>query len=191
MDPADLAAHPAAQGTAFYDLTREAIAPWLADVLAITKAIGPAFSAMTGQAAAARLLFGMARDGRLPRALATVDPRHGVPRVSLLTAATLTLIVSVWAARRDDGLDVLVSIVDVGALAAFTLLHGSVVGYFVVRRKGVARMAHRVVPVLGAVVTISVLVAASAMAKMVGLVWLGAGVLVLVSRGVEDGAPNS
>jgi amino acid transporter len=191
MDPADLAAHPAAQGTAFYDLTREAIAPWLADVLAITKAIGPAFSAMTGQAAAARLLFGMARDGRLPRALATVDPRHGVPRVSLLTAATLTLIVSVWAARRDDGLDVLVSIVDVGALAAFTLLHGSVVGYFVVRRKGVARMAHRVVPVLGAVVTISVLVAASAMAKMVGLAWLGAGVLVLVSRGVEDGAPNS
>jgi amino acid transporter len=191
MDPADLAAHPAAQGTAFYDLTREAIAPWLANVLAITKAIGPAFSAMTGQAAAARLLFGMARDGRLPRALATVDPRRGVPRVSLLTAASLTLIVSVWAARRDDGLDVLVSIVDVGALAAFTLLHGSVVGYFVLRRKGVARMAHRVVPVLGAVVTISVLAAASAMAKMVGLAWLAAGVLVLVSRGVEDGAPNS
>ena len=75
---------------------------------------------MTGQAAAARLLFGMARDGRLPRALASVDAHHGVPRVSLLTAAALTLIVSVWAARRDDGLDVLVSIVDVGALAAFS-----------------------------------------------------------------------
>ena len=187
MDPADLAARPSAQGTAFYDLTRAAIAPWLATVLAITKAIGPAFSAMTGQAAAARLLFGMARDGRLPRVLATVDTRHGVPRVSLLTAAALTLIVSVWAARRDDGLDVLVSIVDVGALAAFTLLHASVVGYFVMRRKGVARLAHRVVPVLGAAVTISVLVAASAPAKMVGLVWLGAGVLVLVARGAENG----
>jgi amino acid transporter len=185
IDPADLAARPAAQGTAFYDLTRKAIAPWLATVLAITKAIGPAFAAMTGQAAAARLLFGMARDGSLPRVLATVDARHGVPRVSLLTAAALTLIVSVWAARRDDGLDVLVSIVDVGALAAFTLLHGSVVGYFVMRRKGVARLAHRVVPVLGAAVTISVLVAASTPAKMIGLVWLAAGVLVLVSRGVE------
>ncbi len=183
MDPADLAARPAAQGTAFYDLTRAAIAPWMATLLAVTKAIGPAFSAMTGQAAAARLLFGMARDGRLPGALATVDARHGVPRVSLLTAATLTLVVSVWAARRDDGLDVLVSIVDVGALAAFTLLHGSVVGYFVVRRKGVARMAHRVVPVLGAAVTIWVLVAASALAKIVGLAWLAAGVIVLFSRG--------
>ncbi len=187
MDPADLAARPAAQGTAFYDLTREAIAPWLATVVAITKAIGPAFAAMTGQAAAARLLFGMARDGRLPRALASVDSRHGVPRVSLLTAAALTLVVSVWAARRDDGLDVLVSIVDVGALAAFTLLHAAVVGYFVVRRKGVTRMTHRVVPLLGAAVTISVLVAASALAKMVGLAWFAVGVLVVVWRGVEGG----
>jgi amino acid transporter len=177
IDPADLAARPAAQGTAFYDLTRTSIGPWMADVLAVTKAIGPAFAAMTGQAAAARLLFGMAREGRLPKALAAVDPRRGVPRVSLLTAAALTLVVSVWAARRDDGLDVLVSIVDVGALGAFTLLHASVVGYFVIRRKGPARVAHRVVPVLGAAVTISVLAAASASAQIVGLVWLAAGLL--------------
>src|SRR6185436_18253639 len=92
MSPADLAGRPAAQGTAFYDLTRTAIAPWLAATLAITKAIGPAFAAMSGQAAAARLLFGMARDGRLGRALATVDSRHGVPRVALLTATALTLL---------------------------------------------------------------------------------------------------
>jgi amino acid transporter len=182
---ASLVAHPGLQGTAFYDLTRTAIAPWLATVLAMTKAIGPTFAAMSGQAAAARLLFGMARDGRLGRALATVDERRGVPRVSLLTTAALTLAVSVWAARRDDGLDVLVSIVDVGALAAFTLLHCSVVGYFVVRRKGVARMAHRIVPIAGAAVTIAVLLAASSLAKIVALVWLAAGVLVLVWRGVD------
>ena len=184
-DAANLAAHPGLQGTAFYDLTRAAIAPWLATVLAVTKAIGPTFAAMSGQAAAARLLFGMARDGRLGRALATVDERHGVPRVSLLTAAALTLVVSVWAARRDDGLDVLVSIVDVGALAAFTLLHASVVGYFVVRRKGAARAAHRIVPITGAAVTLAVLLAASWLAKIVALVWLAVGVLVLAWRGVD------
>jgi amino acid transporter len=121
----------------------------------------------------------MAREGRLPKALAAVDSRRGVPRVSLLAAAALTLVVSVWAARRDDGLDVLVSIVDVGALAAFTLLHASVVGYFVIRRKGPARMAHRVVPVLGAAVTLAVLAAASTPAKVVGLVWLAAGMIVV------------
>ena len=178
IDPAELAARPAGQGTAFSDLARVAIAPWMATMLAVTKAIGPAFAAMSGQAAAARLPFGMARDGGLPRALATVDARRGVPRVSLLTAAALTLAVSVWAALEDDGLDVLVSIVDVGALAAFTLLHVSVVGYFVVLRKGTARLAHRIVPIVGAAVTIWVLVAASATAKIVGVAWLVAGLIV-------------
>jgi amino acid transporter len=178
MNPAELAAQPVAQGTAFYDLARVAIAPWMATLLAVTKAIGPAFAAMSGQAAAARLLFGMARDGRLPRALARIDARRGVPRVSLLTAAALTLVVSVWAARRDDGLDVLVSIVDVGALAAFTLLHASVIGYFVVLRKRSARLAHAIVPMLGAVITIWVLLAASAPAKLVGGIWLAAGFIV-------------
>ena len=59
-----------------------------------------------------------------------------------MTAALLTLAVSVWAARRPDGLDLLVSIVDVGALGAFTLLHASVVGYFPAQRRGVVRVAH-------------------------------------------------
>ena len=181
IPPADLAAHPERQGTAFYDVTRMEVASWLATVLAATKAIGPAFSAMTGQAAAARLLFGMARDGRLPGALAGVDPRHGVPRTSLLAVAALTLLVSVWAARRADGLDVLVSIVDVGALAAFTLLHASVVGYFVVRRKGKRRTAHVVVPVLGGLVTAWVLVAASTPARLVGLAWVALGLVVLAA----------
>lgn len=180
--PATLAADPGRQGTAFYDITRAAGAPWLATLLAVTKAIGPAFAAMTGQAAAGRLLFGMARDGRLPRALARVDPRHAVPHVALLSAAALTLIVSVWAARRDDGLDVLVSIVDVGALAAFTLLHASVVGYFVVRRRGPSRTAHVIVPVLGAAATIWVLVEAGPLARIVGVVWLALGLLLHVVR---------
>ena len=71
---------------------------------------------MAGQAAAARLLFGMARDGGLPRALATIDRRRGVPRAALLSAGALTLVVAVWAARRDDGLDMLVSIASAVAL---------------------------------------------------------------------------
>ena len=182
IDPTELVAQPARQGTAFYDITRAAIAPWMATVLAVTKAVGPAFAAMTGQAAAARLLFGMARDGRLPRALAQVDARHGVPRAALGTAAVLTLAVSVWAARRPDGLDVLVSIVDVGALAAFTLLHASVVGYFVVSRKGPARLAHGLVPILGAGVTVWVIVEASPLAQTVGAVWAVAGLVVFLTQ---------
>jgi len=183
--PADLAAHPERQGTAFYDVTRVALAPWLATLLALTKAVGPAFAAMTGQAAAARLLFGMARDGRLPRRLARVDPRYGVPRASLVTTAALTLAVSVWAARRPDGLDVLVSIVDVGALTAFTLLHASVVGYFIARRQAPARPIHGILPVLGGLVTLWVIVEASPLAQTVGASWAVGGLAVLAVQHVR------
>ena len=183
--PSELAAEPARQGTAFYDITRAAIAPWLATTLAVTKAIGPAFAAMTGQAAAARLLFGMARDGRLPSSLARVDARHGVPHTALGVAALLTAAISVWAARRSDGLEVLVSIVDIGALAAFTLLHASVVGYFAVGRRASARAAHIAIPVLGALVTLWVIAEASRLALTVGALWAVAGVVIalLLNRG--------
>ncbi len=179
--PLSLAANPAAQGTAFYDIARSAVGAWLATTLAITKAIGPAFAAMTGQAAAARLLFGMAREGRLPRALARIDERRGVPATALAVAAALTLVVAVWAARRDDGLSVLVSIVDVGALTAFTLLHASVIGYFVVRRHAAVSATYVIVPVIGALITVWVLVAASTLAQSVGIAWCALGTVALLA----------
>jgi hypothetical protein len=90
----------------------------------------------------------------------------------------VTLVVSVWAARRPDGLGVLVSIVDVGALAAFLLLQVSVVGYFVRQRLAPATPLHTIVPVCGAAVILWVLVEASAFAQQVAAVWLVAGVVV-------------
>ena len=178
IDPATLAVERSRQGTAFYDITRAAIGGWLATLVSITKAIGPAFAAMTAQAAAARLLYGMAREGSLPRALAAVDERHRVPRVALFSSAALTLGVSVWAARRPDGLEVLVSIVDVGALAAFALLHVSVVAYFAWQRRETPRAGHYVWPVLGAVVTIAVIAAARPLAHVVAGIWLAIGIVV-------------
>lgn len=182
MTPSALAAAPATQGTAFYDVVRASIGGWLGTTLAVTKAIGPMFAAMTGQAAAARLLYGMARDGRLPGALAEVDAAAGVPRTALAVASGLTLLVSVWAARRADGLGVLVSIVDVGALSAFAMLHASVVGYFVVRRLAPGGVVHVVVPVAGAALCVWVLVEATVLAQSVALVWLLVGGLVWLGR---------
>ncbi len=147
-------------------------------------AIGAAFAALAGQAAAGRLLFAMRRDRRLPRALSRTEA--GVPRVALLCAAVITLLAAGWAARRDDGLDKLVSVVDIGALTAFALLHASVVGCFAVRRRGAGQRPswwrHVLVPVLGAAITGAVIVAASGVAQVVGAVWLAIGVLVLVGQ---------
>ncbi|MYX97037.1 amino acid permease [Streptomyces sp. SID486] len=177
---ARLAAEPGQQGPAFYDAVDSAVGTWLHDLVAASKAIGAAFAALAGQAAAGRLLFAMSRDRRLPRALSRTDA--GVPRVALLCAAVVTLLAAGWAARRDDGLDRLVSVVDIGALSAFTLLHASVVGCFVRRGDELCWWRHVLVPVVGAAVTVAVIVAASGAAQVVGAVWLGIGMLVLAAQ---------
>lgn len=177
--PQQLAADPAAQGAAFYRTVDIAIAPWLHTLVAVSKAIGAAFAALAGQAAAGRLLFAMGREGRLPRALGTVDGRTGVPRLALLTAAAVTLVAAVWAARRDDGLDQLTSVVDIGALTAFVLLHASVIGWYTVRHGSRDRLRHLVVPVLGIAVTVAVIVEAADTAQWVGAAWLAVGLAVL------------
>ncbi|MCX4627821.1 APC family permease [Streptomyces sp. NBC_01443] len=184
VSSAELAAEPAQQGPAFYNAVDSSVGPWLHDLVAVSKAIGAAFAALAGQAAAGRLVFAMARERRLPGALARTS--DGTPRPALLVAATITLVAAVWAARRDDGLDQLVSVVDVGALVAFTLLHASVVGWFVVRRGAGSPnwWKHLVIPVLGAAVTVTVIVEASWTAQVVGAVWLAVGLGVLfVQRG--------
>ncbi|MFE6334565.1 APC family permease [Streptomyces sp. NPDC057798] len=184
---AQLAADPAKQGSAFYDAVDASVGTWLHDLVAASKAIGAAFAALAGQAAAGRLLFAMGRAGRLPRVLARTDT--GVPRPALLCAAAVTLAAALWAARRDDGMDHLVSVVDIGALTAFTLLHASVVGWFAVRRRGgpVIWWRHVLMPVAGAAITITVIVEASGAAQVVGAVWLGVGIVVLgAQRGRES-----
>ncbi|MFI9327262.1 APC family permease [Kitasatospora sp. NPDC052868] len=181
--PQQLAADPAAQGSAFYDTVESGIGHWLHVLVAAGKAIGAAFAALAGQAAAGRLVYAMARDGRLPRLLGTVDPATSVPRRALLVAAVITMGAAVWAADRDDGLDQLTSVVNMGALSAFALLQASVIGWYVVKHGSRDWLRHVVVPVLGLAVIGAVVYEASHTAQLAGAVWLGAGLLVLLVQG--------
>ncbi|WKX72356.1 APC family permease [Streptomyces sp. XD-27] len=205
---AELARDPARQGSAFYDMVAAAVGDWLRDLVAVSKAIGAAFAALAGQAAAARLVFAMSRDRRLPATLAKVDAHSGVPRRALLGSGALTLVAAVWAARRDDGLDRLVSVVDIGALTAFTLLHASVIGWFWIRGHTDARhtdarhadarhadarhadarhtvrhpLRHLVVPLLGMGISVAVIARAAGVAQVAGLVWCAMGLAVLLAQ---------
>lgn len=181
MSAAELAARPGEQGGAFYATVDASVGRWLHDLVAVSKAIGAAFAALAGQAAAGRLLFAMARDRRLPGAMSKVDAGSGVPRRALLGAALVSLVAAVWAARRDDGLDQLSSVVNVGALTAFGLLHASVTGWFWIRRADgpPSVLRHLVVPLLGLAVVVAVIAEASAAAQAVGGAWLVVGLVVL------------
>jgi amino acid transporter len=128
--------------------------------------------ALTAQAATARLLFGMARDGKLPRFLAYVDPKHQVPSRAVFLVAAITLVLGLLLVNQ---LELLASMVNFGALMGFLLLHLSVIAHFMIRRKSRRWIRHLLVPVIGFVIVAYVLTNAGTPAKIAGLCWLGAG----------------
>jgi len=181
---AELQADPSLQGDAYYAMVDSSISPLLHWLLALAKAIGAIFSALVGQAAASRIIWDMGRSGSLPSVFSRVSARTGVPLVGLLVAASGNVLIAVWAASRGDGLDIVSSMVDVGAITGFVLVHASVIGYFVVRRRGgpVRPLRHVVVPVVGAGLLIAVLTASSPLALIVGAIWAVLGAVVLLLR---------
>ncbi|WP_240930365.1 APC family permease [Isoptericola sp. BMS4] len=189
--PAELAARPDEQGTVFYTMIGDEIGSWLGTTVTTARAIGPVLSALVAQAAVSRLMYGMARDGQLPAALGSVSRRTGVPRPAILVSAVATLLIAVAAAIKPDGLDLLSSMVTVGALAAFVFLHVAVIGYYVLGRRTDRRVLHTVVPVVGAAIVVAVLVLASHLALEIAAVWLVVGLVIMVVRARRGpGAPT-
>jgi len=170
---------------AFYAIAGMAGGDWLrlgTSVLGVVFA--GAAGALAAQAATARLLFAMARDGRLPRILAQVSARHQVPSRALLLVALLTLAIGIAFVSR---IELLVSIVSFGALTGFVMLHVSVVMHFIVRQRSRAYVRHLVVPVLGAAVLLYVMVNMDWTAKVIGLSWLGVGFLLYFASRLRGG----
>jgi amino acid transporter len=133
--------------TAFYDIAARAGRHWLQLVTIIAVVLASAIAnAMAAQAAVARVLFAMARDGRLPAALAKVHPRFKTPYVSTLTVAGVSLLVGLFFAERMDDLTL---VVNFGALTAFVVLHLSVINHYWLRQRSGDWLRHLIFPMAG------------------------------------------
>ncbi|HEX3650223.1 MAG TPA: amino acid permease, partial [Pseudonocardiaceae bacterium] len=114
-----------------------------------------------------------------PSFLAHVHPRRRVPERAVLLVAVVSLVLGVALAGQVAFLSTLVN---VGALVSFLLLHVSVAVYFLVKRRERTYGMHLVVPLIGFVIIGYVLYNADTNAKMVGGAWLAVGVIVIVVR---------
>ena len=132
--------------------------------------------ALTAQAATARLIFSMARDGKLPTMLAHVDSVRKVPERAIFLVAAVTLVLGTWLVGE---LELLASMVSFGALLGFLLLHASVIAHFVVRRKSRNWLRHLVLPAVGFVIIAYVLWNAEIPAKIAGGSWMAVGLASL------------
>lgn len=164
---------------AFYDIAGAIGGYWLKFLLAVPATlfcnIGGALSA---QAATARLIYGMARDDRLPRALAHVDEKRQVPERAILLVAAVTLTIGLSLAGN---LELLTSMVSFGALLGFLALHASVIGHFGWRLKSRSWLRHWLAPAAGFTIIAYVLWNSETNAKIAGAIWLIAGAVVLLS----------
>jgi len=133
-------------------------------------------NALAAQAAVSRILYAMARDGKLPAALARVHPRYQTPYVSTLVVAGISVVIGLIFARRVDDLT---RVVNFGALSGFLLLHVAVISHFVIRGGSRAWFPHLVSPLAGVAVIGYVLYEMDGAAKIMGAVWIGAGILYL------------
>eukprot|EP01133_Synstelium_polycarpum_P004596 gene4596-5376_t len=141
--------------SAFYEIAAIAGGSWLASLTAIATALawGVAVS-ITSQAAVSRLLFGMARDGKLPGTLARVHPKYSTPYLSIYLVGVLSLVICYFFI---DTVDTLTSLVNFGALSGFMILHITVINYYWRRMQSRNVWRHLITPVLGFVITFAII----------------------------------
>lgn len=168
-------------GTAFYDAAQVGGGAFLAGLTALATAIAWGFAnSLVAQAATSRLLFAMARDKQLPSFLAKIDPKHKVPVNATLVVAAVSLVLGLYMAGRADGITLLSTLVNFGAMTAFLVLHIAVIWYFIMRQGSKDYLRHLVYPLIGFAILAFVVVNANIAAQKLALVWTGIGVLVLI-----------
>jgi len=167
-----------AANTAFYDISFLVGGPWLKFLVAVPGIVfGATAGSLAGQAATARLIYGMARDGQLPRALAHIHPKRKVPERALLLVAGINLVLGLTLV---SSFELLTSMVCFGALIGFFMVNLSVIAWF---RRDPERswLRHIVSPLLGMVITGFVLWNTDMHAKIAGLAWLAAGAIFFLA----------
>ncbi len=164
--------------TVILDISRTIGGPWMFGFITFVLLVAGLASALTGQAGASRLLFGMGRDGVLPqRIFAYVNPKYSTPTRSIYLMAGVSLI--------GAGLmrfQLAVELLNFGAFVGFILVNLSVIAHYFIRKRergGMRFLTNLVFPALGALVCSYVWMNLTTKAKLVGFAWMGLGVVYL------------
>src|SRR5262245_7128703 len=122
----------------------------------------------------------MARDRQLPSFLARVHRRTRVPANATFLVAVVSLGLGIWMSERTNGITELVGLINFGAMTAFLALHVSVIWWYVGRQGSGDWWRHLIGPAIGFLVLAAVVYNAKVAAQVVGGIWFGVGVLILI-----------
>jgi putrescine importer len=171
--------------TAFFDVCGLVGGTFLLNAMAVILAVACLGSALTGQVGAARILFGMGRDGALPKFFARLNKRDNpVLNIWLIGALALTgaLLLNYEKAA---------TLINFGAFLAFMGVNLSVVREFFFRPPaGHARnwLLDLAVPVVAFLFCLWIWLSLPIPAKVVGGIWCALGLIytAIKTRGFRD-----
>ncbi len=172
--------------TAFSDIGRLIGGPILAYLIAFLVVAQAWASGITSQASASRLLFGMARDGKLPRTIfGYLHPERRTPIYSILLMGGIAMVGGLLL-----NLDKAAELVNFGACAGFMIVNLSVIGHYYVRlRRNL--LTSLVSPAIGFLICLWIWFSVSTLAMKVGALWTLAGTAYLLfqtRRGADQRA---
>jgi len=172
--------------TAFLDVTRVVGGPLLFHGMAVILIATNLGSGLTAQAGISRLLFGMGRDGVLPRPFfAYVSPRRAVPAYNLLLIGGFAL-----AGCMLLNYERAAELINFGAFLAFMGVNASVIRTYYFRRSPQQRRAvpDLLLPAAGFLFCFVIWLNLSRQAEIVGALWFAAGILydAIISKGFRN-----
>lgn len=103
-----------------------------------------------------------------------------MPVNATFLVAVVSLALGLYMNSRDDGITLLSSLVNFGAMTAFLVLHVSVVVHYVVRQGSRDWWRHLIAPLIGFAILTFVVVNAKVTAQRLGFLWLAIGAVLMV-----------
>lgn len=137
-------------------------------------------SGLASHASVSRMLYVMGRNGRGPvsRALSFVHPRYQTPALAVLFVGAVSLLAIPLT------LAFVASLINFGALMAFTFVNISVIVYFAIRHPQLDTpkdiFNNIVLPLIGVIAVLILWVNLSPESFRYGLIWLGLGVAIML-----------
>ena len=168
---------------AFMEIANRVGGPILFNAMSVVVLIAALGSALTGGLGAAKLLFGMGRDGVLPkRFFGYLRPGSTTPVLNMLLIGALTFIGALLLNIRGQAYENAGFVLNFGALLAFMGVNFATFWQFTIRRAPDARRnvaTDAIVPLVGFVFCAAIWLNLNAYAKIVGGIWLALGIIYL------------
>jgi len=163
--------------TGAYELIVKVAGSIMGYIFTAITVIGTMASAIASQSSASRILFGMGRDGVLPKKFfAHVHPTRKTPSNNIFLIGFISL-VAIFL-----NLGTAVSMVNFGALAGFTLVNLSVIFHYYIRHKKrtvAGFIEYLILPLIGASVCFYIWLSLASNAKILGFIWVAIGFVYL------------